>query len=403
MQVRRVRHGRGRPEDVAALVPVPLRRLRRLRRPRRPRSGRGRGRWQPRPDGKVVEEQVAPVLVADARGPEVALLRVQVELAQHAQARPTEPQVEGRVLNRVALEHLAEVLVLQVHLVRLAEGERGEGERGLRADRGQLVRPHRHLRARLVRARREPGPEHHARREAAAGCHTSLLRPCLALPGHSQLGIVRAARDPYTTDQGSTPFCLQSVRPHDPSERRDLFLPLCRLQPRAQRCLAAARASSGAAWRRTRPAMRPRTWSSCRGKCRMPWSRCARAPLRRASPRPSGARARATHNLGPPPAQNCDMNEEMRTDCVDLVITAIERYANNYEVRALPKPPPPFPGRHASSSLGEWARPENGRSRVALAARRAVGGAPREGDDGQEVQRVMGGDHRAGLRLRGHA
>jgi len=30
--------------------------------------------------------------------------------------------------------------------------------------------------------------------------------------------------------------------------------------------------------------------------------------------------------------KNCDMNEEMRTDCVDLVITAIERYANSYEV-----------------------------------------------------------------------
>ena len=38
------------------------------------------------------------------------------------------------------------------------------------------------------------------------------------------------------------------------------------------------------------------------------------------------------------PRQNCDMNEEMRTDCVDLVITAIERYANNYEVTASPAP-----------------------------------------------------------------
>jgi hypothetical protein len=33
-------------------------------------------------------------------------------------------------------------------------------------------------------------------------------------------------------------------------------------------------------------------------------------------------------------AQNCDMNEEMRQDCVDLVITACERYAGNFEVRA---------------------------------------------------------------------
>eukprot|EP00965_Chrysotila_dentata_P200802 6180187-Pleurochrysis_carterae.AAC.2 len=32
-------------------------------------------------------------------------------------------------------------------------------------------------------------------------------------------------------------------------------------------------------------------------------------------------------------APNCDMNEEMRQDCVDLVITASERYQSNYEVR----------------------------------------------------------------------
>ena len=29
--------------------------------------------------------------------------------------------------------------------------------------------------------------------------------------------------------------------------------------------------------------------------------------------------------------KNCDMNEEMRQDCVDLVITATERYQSNYE------------------------------------------------------------------------
>ena len=32
------------------------------------------------------------------------------------------------------------------------------------------------------------------------------------------------------------------------------------------------------------------------------------------------------------PRQNCDMPEEMRQDCVDLVITAIERFQGNYEV-----------------------------------------------------------------------
>jgi len=32
--------------------------------------------------------------------------------------------------------------------------------------------------------------------------------------------------------------------------------------------------------------------------------------------------------------KNCDMNEEMRQDCVDLVITASERYQSNYESAA---------------------------------------------------------------------
>jgi hypothetical protein len=31
-------------------------------------------------------------------------------------------------------------------------------------------------------------------------------------------------------------------------------------------------------------------------------------------------------------SQNCDMNEEMRQDCIELVITAIEKYQTNYEV-----------------------------------------------------------------------
>ena len=37
--------------------------------------------------------------------------------------------------------------------------------------------------------------------------------------------------------------------------------------------------------------------------------------------------------------KNCDMNEEMRQDCVDLVITAIERFAGtpqSYEARNSP-------------------------------------------------------------------
>ena len=36
----------------------------------------------------------------------------------------------------------------------------------------------------------------------------------------------------------------------------------------------------------------------------------------------------------PAAVQNCDMPEEMRQDCVDLVITAIEKFQGNYEVRA---------------------------------------------------------------------
>ena len=32
--------------------------------------------------------------------------------------------------------------------------------------------------------------------------------------------------------------------------------------------------------------------------------------------------------------KNCDMNEEMRQDCVDLVITASEKYSNNFEAAA---------------------------------------------------------------------
>jgi len=32
--------------------------------------------------------------------------------------------------------------------------------------------------------------------------------------------------------------------------------------------------------------------------------------------------------------KNCDMNEEMRSDCVDAVISAAEKYTTNYELAA---------------------------------------------------------------------
>ena len=32
--------------------------------------------------------------------------------------------------------------------------------------------------------------------------------------------------------------------------------------------------------------------------------------------------------------KNCDMNEEMRSDAVDLVISAVEKYQTNYEMAA---------------------------------------------------------------------
>jgi len=35
-----------------------------------------------------------------------------------------------------------------------------------------------------------------------------------------------------------------------------------------------------------------------------------------------------------PLIKNCDMNEEMRSDCVDIISTAVERYAANYEAAA---------------------------------------------------------------------
>ena len=61
-------------------------------------------------------------------------------------------------------------------------------------------------------------------------------------------------------------------------------------------------------------------------------------------------------------SQNCDMNEEMRTDCVDLVITAIERYANSYEVR---------PSRPSSRVVSAWGLQARG-ARLVDACRRSV-------------------------------
>ena len=42
------------------------------------------------------------------------------------------------------------------------------------------------------------------------------------------------------------------------------------------------------------------------------------------------------------------MPEEMRQDCVDLVITAIERFQGNYEVAATPRATPASAGRSSS-------------------------------------------------------
>ena len=58
------------------------------------------------------------------------------------------------------------------------------------------------------------------------------------------------------------------------------------------------------------------------------------SPCSRLPPPPPGLNS-AHSKVGVPRWQNCDMNEEMRTDCVENAITAIERYPNNYEVAAL--------------------------------------------------------------------
>lgn len=38
------------------------------------------------------------------------------------------------------------------------------------------------------------------------------------------------------------------------------------------------------------------------------------------------------HLLSSPPSQHSDMNEEMRTEAIELSITACEKYSSNYEV-----------------------------------------------------------------------
>ena len=70
--------------------------------------------------------------------------------------------------------------------------------------------------------------------------------------------------------------------------------------------------------------------------------------------------------------QNCDMNEEMRQDCVELVVTAAERFQHNFEARApvvIRRPPASRTARRASG------RPRR-RVAPAVPARAAPDGAP---------------------------
>ena len=76
--------------------------------------------------------------------------------------------------------------------------------------------------------------------------------------------------------------------------------------------------------------------------------------------------------------QNCDMPEEMRQDCVDLVITAIERFQGNYEVRAC--------GARSPCRLGFSSPPPPPEYGAAPAVHVAECGAIGQGDHGQEVQ-----------------
>ena len=109
------------------------------------------------------------------------------------------------------------------------------------------------------------------------------------------------------------------------------------------------------------------------------------------------------------PRQNCDMNEEMRQDCVELVVTAAERFQHNFEERATHRgrrarlPPalraaPPADRAAASAPPPRRRTPRaDCHSRLWRTECRAAG----EGDDGQKVQHVLGRDHGGGLRLRG--
>jgi len=77
-------------------------------------------------------------------------------------------------------------------------------------------------------------------------------------------------------------------------------------------------------------------------------TRRAAPPLLSLSRQPSNSRGMAEEEAPDPAAEmealkrlmayplikNCDMNEEMRSDCVDIISTAVERYASNYEAAA---------------------------------------------------------------------
>lgn len=106
------------------------------------------------------------------------------------------------------------------------------------------------------------------------------------------------------------------------------------------------------------------------------------------------ARALSHAPLAPPraPRQNCDMNEEMRQDCIELVITAIEKYQANYEVRS--------PASTRAQGAGTRALTPRAAAPPSSPPVRVPAG---EGDDGQEVRRVLVRHHRRRVWLRGHA
>jgi hypothetical protein len=116
---------------------------------------------------------------------------------------------------------------------------------------------------------------------------------------------------------------------------------------------------------------------ACRTRPRRPARARARGVARAAAARPRWLTSERLHalqtnrghlallacaSLTPPPPcaapcgavpQNCDMNEEMRQDCIELVITAIEKYQTNYEVRTRRTAPPRRPwGRWCGRARG---------------------------------------------------